>query len=127
MTRKPSNLISCSHSVPEDVGALLGRHGGMKPAGKVRDDMPGHNLQARAESSRERACHNAKKPLRVKVGAGEGLPVQVLDIAYSRGSSRNRQSVMELLGAQYLDHKFVSRIAGLQVSAFSGRSRHAIA
>jgi hypothetical protein len=37
MTRKPSNLISCSHSRPEGVGALLGRHGGTKPAGKVRE------------------------------------------------------------------------------------------
>src|SRR5207342_1410372 len=38
MTRKPSCLISCSHSSPEGgCGALIGRHGAMKPGGKVRE------------------------------------------------------------------------------------------
>src|ERR1700730_8214458 len=38
MTRKPSCLISCSHSFP-DVGAeaLVGRHGAMKPGGRGRE------------------------------------------------------------------------------------------
>src|ERR1700738_3486832 len=37
MTRKPSCLISCNHSAPEGgCGALIGRHGEMKPAGRVR-------------------------------------------------------------------------------------------
>jgi len=35
MTRKPSNLISCTHSRPEGVGAFVGRHGAMKPEGKA--------------------------------------------------------------------------------------------
>jgi hypothetical protein len=34
ITRKPSCLISCSHSLPEgQLSVLLGRHGAMKPAG----------------------------------------------------------------------------------------------
>ena len=37
MTRKPSCLISCSHSSPEGgCGALVGRHGATKPAGRTR-------------------------------------------------------------------------------------------
>jgi hypothetical protein len=37
MTRKPSCLISCSHSSPEGGrGADLGRHSAMKPAGRAR-------------------------------------------------------------------------------------------
>ena len=36
-TRKPSCLISCSHNPPEGgVGAFVGRHGAVKPAGRVR-------------------------------------------------------------------------------------------
>jgi hypothetical protein len=35
MTRKPSCLISCSHASPVGgCGALVGRHGGMKPSGR---------------------------------------------------------------------------------------------
>src|ERR1700686_5678073 len=37
MTRKPSCLISCSQRGPDGGrGAIMGRHGGMKPAGNVR-------------------------------------------------------------------------------------------
>src|SRR5262249_16842503 len=37
MTRKPSCLISCSHSLPEgSLSVLVGRHGAMNPAGRVR-------------------------------------------------------------------------------------------
>jgi hypothetical protein len=36
--RAPSYLISCSHASPEGgCGAELGRHGAMKPAGRVRE------------------------------------------------------------------------------------------
>ncbi len=35
--RKPSCLISCSHSAPEGgFDAFIGRHGGMNPAGRLR-------------------------------------------------------------------------------------------
>jgi hypothetical protein len=48
MTRKPSCLISCSHISPEGGrSALVGRHGAINPAGRVRSfntelpvDMP---------------------------------------------------------------------------------------
>src|SRR6516164_2752609 len=37
MMRKPSCLISCSHWPPEgSLSVLVGRHGAMNPAGKVR-------------------------------------------------------------------------------------------
>jgi hypothetical protein len=37
----PSCLISCSHSLPEgNLSVLLGRHGAMNPAGRVRGNMP---------------------------------------------------------------------------------------
>src|SRR5262245_58466752 len=37
MMRKPSCLISCSHWLPEgSLSVLVGRHGAMNPAGKVR-------------------------------------------------------------------------------------------
>ena len=37
---KPSCLISCSHAPPDgSVSALVGRHGAMNPAGKVRCNM----------------------------------------------------------------------------------------
>ena len=37
ITRKPSCLISCSHASPEGgCGALVGRQGAMKPAGRAR-------------------------------------------------------------------------------------------
>jgi hypothetical protein len=37
MTRKPSCLISCSHTAPDGgLGAFVGKHGGMNPDGKVR-------------------------------------------------------------------------------------------
>jgi hypothetical protein len=40
MIRKPSCLISCSHSLPEgNLSVLLGRHGEMNPAGRVRCNM----------------------------------------------------------------------------------------
>jgi hypothetical protein len=44
ITRKPSCLISCSHSSPEGgCGAGEGRHGAMKPASRARErnDMLG--------------------------------------------------------------------------------------
>src|SRR5262249_11419428 len=38
--RKPSCLISCSHWPPEcSLSVLVGRHGAMNPAGKVRWNM----------------------------------------------------------------------------------------
>ena len=38
--RNPSCLISISHSGPTDgCGADVGRHGGIKPAGRERDDI----------------------------------------------------------------------------------------
>src|SRR6266436_3403337 len=40
MMRKPSCLISCSHSLPEgNLSVLVGRHGEMNPAGRVRCDI----------------------------------------------------------------------------------------
>ena len=37
MMRKPSCLISCSHWLPDgSLSVLVGRHGAMNPAGKVR-------------------------------------------------------------------------------------------
>jgi hypothetical protein len=40
ITRKPSCLISCNQASPlGGLGALVGRHGGMKPAGRERGDM----------------------------------------------------------------------------------------
>src|SRR5262249_40656258 len=37
MTRNPSCLISCSHSLPEgSLSVFVGRHGAMNPAGRVR-------------------------------------------------------------------------------------------
>src|SRR6266487_1533903 len=40
MTRKPSCLISCSHRPPEgSLSVLVGRHGAMNPAGRVRCNM----------------------------------------------------------------------------------------
>src|SRR5262249_56866555 len=40
MMRKPSCLISCSHWPPEgSLSVLVGRHGAMNPAGKVRWNM----------------------------------------------------------------------------------------
>jgi len=37
MMRKPSCLISCSHWLPDgSLSGLVGRHGAMNPAGKVR-------------------------------------------------------------------------------------------
>jgi hypothetical protein len=37
MTRNPSCLISCSHSLPEgNLSVLVGRHGEMNPAERVR-------------------------------------------------------------------------------------------
>src|SRR6516162_2832708 len=51
MTRKPSNLIPCTHSRPEGVGALLGRHGAMKPDGRARGcDMADFIRRATAAS-----------------------------------------------------------------------------
>jgi hypothetical protein len=42
MMRKPSCLISCSHSAPKGgVWAFVGRHGAMKPDGKARLCMAG--------------------------------------------------------------------------------------
>jgi hypothetical protein len=39
MTRKPSCLISCSHSLPEgSLSVLLGRHGAMNPVGQHSAD-----------------------------------------------------------------------------------------
>ena len=50
MMRKPSCLISCSHWLPESsLSVLVGRHGAMKPAGRIRCNMgnqirlPNHN------------------------------------------------------------------------------------
>jgi hypothetical protein len=41
MMRKPSCLISCSHWPPDgSLSVLLGRHGAMNPAGRVRCNMP---------------------------------------------------------------------------------------
>jgi hypothetical protein len=41
MTRKPSCLISCSHSAPVGgCGALLGRQGGTKPPSQGAADHP---------------------------------------------------------------------------------------
>src|SRR5215813_11097842 len=38
--RKPSCLISCSHWLPDgSLSVLVGRHGAMNPAGKVRCNM----------------------------------------------------------------------------------------
>src|SRR5215475_2055897 len=38
MTRNPSCLISCSHWLPEgSLSVLVGRHGKMNPAGRVRE------------------------------------------------------------------------------------------
>jgi hypothetical protein len=38
--RKPSCLISCSHSSPDGgCGADVGRHGAMKPAGRTRERL----------------------------------------------------------------------------------------
>src|SRR5262245_1601919 len=40
MMRKPSRLISCSHWLPEgSLSVLVGRHGTMNPAGRVRCNM----------------------------------------------------------------------------------------
>jgi hypothetical protein len=40
MMRKPSCLISCSHSLPEgSLSVLVGRHGAMNPAGRIRCNM----------------------------------------------------------------------------------------
>jgi hypothetical protein len=40
MMRKPSCLISCSHWPPDgSLSVLVGRHGAMNPAGKVRCNM----------------------------------------------------------------------------------------
>jgi hypothetical protein len=40
MMRKPSCLISCSHWLPEgSLSVLVGRHGAMNPAGRVRCNM----------------------------------------------------------------------------------------
>ena len=40
MIRKPSCLISCSHWPPEgSLSVLVGRHGAMNPAGRVRCNM----------------------------------------------------------------------------------------
>jgi len=40
MMRNPSCLISCSHSLPEgSLSVLVGRHGAMNPAGRVRCNM----------------------------------------------------------------------------------------
>src|SRR2546430_15135390 len=40
MMRKPSCLISCSHWLPDgSLSVLVGRHGAMNPAGKVRCNM----------------------------------------------------------------------------------------
>ena len=42
IARKPSNLISCTRSRPEGVGAFVGRQGAMKPVGRAcgRGGMP---------------------------------------------------------------------------------------
>src|SRR3974390_1069397 len=53
ITRKPSCLISCSHSSPDGgCEAELGRHGAMKPAGRARgcESMSEGELEDRAES-----------------------------------------------------------------------------
>jgi hypothetical protein len=48
ITRKPSCLISCSHTVPAGGrGALVGRHGAMKPSGRVRGRNGGMALEFR--------------------------------------------------------------------------------
>src|SRR5262249_39124611 len=40
MMRKPSCLISCSHWLPDgSLSILVGRHGAMKPVGRVRCNM----------------------------------------------------------------------------------------
>src|SRR5215831_9436082 len=51
MMRKPSCLISCSHWLPDgSLSVLVGRHGGMNPAGRV---VPANDFSI-AWSARER-------------------------------------------------------------------------
>src|SRR5262249_455743 len=54
MMRKPSCLISCSHWLPEgSLSVLVGRHGAMNPAGRVRvrNIMPTVRDYSRASQS----------------------------------------------------------------------------
>src|SRR5262245_41384568 len=60
MMRKPSCLISCSHSPPDgSVSAFVGRHGSMKPVGRVRI----RNMAVyRAADARMRVGKNSCRP-----------------------------------------------------------------
>src|SRR6516165_1603277 len=53
MTRNPSCLISCSHWLPEgSLSVLVGRHGAMNPAGRLRCNiMPIARDYSRASQS----------------------------------------------------------------------------
>jgi hypothetical protein len=73
MSRKPLCLISCSHASPEGGwGALVGRHGAMKPAGKARE-CRGMSESGIRGSSRERSTHATQRRLGHRPWPGGGV------------------------------------------------------
>src|SRR5262245_25931494 len=72
MMRKPSCLISCSHRLLDgSLSVLVGRHGAMNPADKVRCNMRKQIEFGRDESSR---CCFARTVLDGQGGCGMASP-----------------------------------------------------
>src|SRR6202521_5590167 len=84
MIRKPSCLISCSHCSPEGgCGALMGRHGAMRPAGRARrrDNMDPRIGNRWLTDNRPRLkCYMARGHASAARSGGNGM-----DLAGKRG------------------------------------------
>src|SRR6266699_1399578 len=85
--RKPSCLISCTHWLPEgSLSVLVGRHGAMNPAGRVRC-----NMRRQIELGRD-DCNSAEPGDKCGVGqlamtgrpAGRGKPRPALRLTTGR-------------------------------------------